>query len=175
VLCKGVLDLASSRRHGSRLPLGQGTQTTFCLHHRHIAAEEVNGFRLRRWGRLRLVCTLLWLFDADGTRLDPGAGASDGTAEGMAASASWPRCSATMAAHWVRTGARFTLILSASLTLAAFRTLHGKRHLGGLRMSRWTREQRFDLRVLIVIALLIFVVSVLMLTVGRDMFWGAVG
>ncbi len=93
----------------------------------------------------------------------------------MAASASWPRRSATMAALRVRTGARFTLNLSASLTLAAFRTLHGKRHLGGSRMSRWTREQRFDLRVLIAIALLIFVVSVLMLTVGRDMFWGAVG
>lgn len=42
-------------------------------------------------------------------------------------------------------------------------------------MSMWTREQRFDIRVLIAIALLILVVSVLMLTVGRDMFWGAVG
>ena len=67
------------------------------------------------------------------------------------------------------------MILSALFTLAAFRALHGKRHLGGSRMSRWTREQRFDIRVLIAVALLILVVSVLMLTVASDMFWGAVG
>ena len=42
-------------------------------------------------------------------------------------------------------------------------------------MSRWTREQRFDMRVLTAVALLILVVSVLMLTVASDMFWGAVG
>lgn len=45
----------------------------------------------------------------------------------------------------------------------------------GFSMSRWTREQRFDMRVLTAVALMILMVSVLMLTVASDMFWGAIG
>jgi len=46
--------------------------------------------------------------------------------------------------------------------------------LGGLPMSRWSREQRFDLRVLAVLVVLILFMVVIMLTIGRDMFWTAV-
>ncbi len=42
-------------------------------------------------------------------------------------------------------------------------------------MSGWSREQRFDMRVLSALALMILVVSVLMLTAASDMFWGALG
>ena len=42
-------------------------------------------------------------------------------------------------------------------------------------MRRWSREQRFDLRVLAVLVLLILVIVVIMLTIGRDLFWTAVG
>ena len=46
---------------------------------------------------------------------------------------------------------------------------------GGLQMARWSREQRFDMRVLTVLALIILVTSILMLTIASDIFWTAVG
>jgi hypothetical protein len=42
-------------------------------------------------------------------------------------------------------------------------------------MSRLSREQRFDMRVLAAVALLIMVTSIIMLTVASDIFWEAVG
>lgn len=42
-------------------------------------------------------------------------------------------------------------------------------------MARWSREQRFDMRVLTVLALIILVTSIVMLTIASDIFWTAVG
>jgi predicted nucleic acid-binding Zn ribbon protein len=39
----------------------------------------------------------------------------------------------------------------------------------------WKRQQRFDMRVLAVLALIILVTSVIMLTFASDLFWGAFG
>jgi hypothetical protein len=42
-------------------------------------------------------------------------------------------------------------------------------------MAKWSREQRFDMRVLTALALIILVTSILMLTIASDVFWTAVG
>lgn len=42
-------------------------------------------------------------------------------------------------------------------------------------MNEYRREQRFDMKILAVLVVLILVIGVIMLTVGRDLFWTAVG
>ncbi|WP_424139447.1 hypothetical protein [Roseomonas chloroacetimidivorans] len=42
-------------------------------------------------------------------------------------------------------------------------------------MGKMSREQRFDMRVLAAVALLILVTSIVMLTFASDMFWAALG
>ena len=42
-------------------------------------------------------------------------------------------------------------------------------------MSKWSREQRFDMRVLAALALVFLVATVVMLTFASDIFWEAVG
>jgi hypothetical protein len=42
-------------------------------------------------------------------------------------------------------------------------------------MGKLSREQRFDMRVLAVVALLLMITAIIMLTVASDIFWTAVG
>jgi hypothetical protein len=42
-------------------------------------------------------------------------------------------------------------------------------------MGKLSREQRFDMRVLSAVALLLLLTSIIMLTVGSDVFWAALG
>ncbi|WP_268893613.1 hypothetical protein [Roseomonas harenae] len=42
-------------------------------------------------------------------------------------------------------------------------------------MGKISREQRFDMRVLALVALLPVVTAIIMLTVARDIFWTAFG
>jgi hypothetical protein len=44
-----------------------------------------------------------------------------------------------------------------------------------LAMGKLSREQRFDMRVLAVVALLLMITAIIMLTVASDIFWTAVG
>jgi hypothetical protein len=42
-------------------------------------------------------------------------------------------------------------------------------------MTDWSRERRFDMRVLTAVALLLLVTSIIMVTVASDIFWTALG